>query len=145
MTLRCQDAVQVRSEAPLLPNAGAVNAADRTIFVVDDDPSLVDSLVDLLLDEGYMALGFTRPLEALERLRAGARPRVLLLDYLMPEMNGEEFLAALAAERVELPVLLLSGMNDPGIEGAVAGVILKPFDLDRLLAEMTRLTGRAHS
>jgi two-component system response regulator MprA len=56
-------------------------------------------------------------------------------------MTGEEFLTALAAAGVEVPVLLLSGVNDPSIRGAVAGVLAKPFDVDRLLVVLARLTG----
>jgi two-component system, OmpR family, response regulator len=121
----------------------SVVVIERTVFVVDDDPALVDSLMDLLSDEGYGVLGFTRPAEALDRLRAGARPRALLLDYWMPDMTGEQFLAALAEAHVEVPVVLLSGMSEPCIQGAVAAVIPKPFDIDRLLAEIGRLTGAA--
>jgi two-component system response regulator MprA len=115
--------------------------APAEIFVVDDDPALVESLMDLLSDEGYRVQGFTRPLEALDRLTRGPRPRAVLLDYVMPEMTGEEFLTALAAAGVEVPVLLLSGVNDPSIRGAVAGVLAKPFDVDRLLVVLARLTG----
>ncbi|WP_437277774.1 response regulator [Sorangium sp. So ce375] len=121
--------------------AAASPRAPAEIFVVDDDPALVESLMDLLSDEGYRVQGFTRPLEALDRLTRGARPRAILLDYVMPEMTGEEFLTALAAAGVEVPVLLLSGVNDPSIRGAVAGVLAKPFDVDRLLVVLARLTG----
>ncbi|WP_437608089.1 response regulator [Sorangium sp. So ce834] len=121
--------------------AGASPPPRAEIFVVDDDPALVDSLMDLLSDEGYGVQGFTRPLEALDRLAGGARPRAVLLDYVMPEMTGEEFLAALAAVGVEVPVLLLSGMNEPSIRGTVAGVLAKPFDVDRLLGVLDRLIG----
>ncbi|MGK3998984.1 response regulator [Sorangium sp. So ce1024] len=122
---------------------GASVLGGAELFVVDDDPALVESLVDLLSDEGYRVQGFTRPLEALDRLARGARPRAVLLDYVMPEMTGEEFLTALAAAGVDVPVLLLSGVNEPNIRGAVLGVIAKPFDVDRLLAVLDRLIGPA--
>lgn len=131
------------STAPGRAVDGAASLASPEIFVVDDDLALVDSLTDLLADEGYRVEGFTQPLEALARLRAGARPRALLLDYVMPEMTGEEFLAALASTGVEVPVLLLSGVSDPPLRGDVAGVITKPFDIDRLLGALDRLLGGA--
>ncbi|XXX75953.1 response regulator [Sorangium sp. So ce134] len=121
--------------------AGASPPAGAEVFVVDDDPALVESLMDLLSDEGYRVQGFTRPLEALDRLARGARPRAVLLDYVMPDMTGEEFLDALAAAGIEVPVLLLSGVSEPSIRGAVAGVLAKPFDVDRLLGVLDRLTG----
>lgn len=129
------------SPVPATGPAATSPRAPAEIFVVDDDPALVESLLDLLSDEGYRVQGFTRPLEALDRLARGARPRAVLLDYIMPEMTGDEFLAALAAAGVEVPVLLLSGVNEPSIRGAVAGVLAKPFDVDRLLLVLDRLTG----
>ncbi|WP_437674885.1 response regulator [Sorangium sp. So ce131] len=123
--------------------AGAASLSRAEIFVVDDDAAVVDSLMDLLSDEGYRVQGFTRPLEALDRLACGARPRAVLLDYVMPEMTGDEFLSALASAGVDVPVLLLSGVNEPNIRGAVAGVLAKPFDVDRLLVVLDRLTGGA--
>lgn len=129
------------SPVPAPGPAATTPRASAEIFVVDDDPALVESLLDLLSDEGYRVQGFTRPLEALDRLARGARPRAVLLDYIMPEMTGDEFLAALAAAGVEVPVLLLSGVNEPSIRGAVAGVLAKPFDVDRLLLVLDRLTG----
>jgi two-component system, OmpR family, response regulator len=132
----------MRPVTPVPPVDDASSLADTALFVVDDDQALVDSLLDLLLDEGYEARGFTRPLEALALLRAGARPRAVLLDYVMPEMSGDEFIAALAAAEVDVPVLLLSGVSDPSLEGAVAAVLPKPFDLDQLLATIARFVDR---
>lgn len=132
------------SPSPSAPLAGPERLAHAEIFVVDDDAALVDSLTDLLSDEGYRVQGFTQPQEALARLVGGARPRAVLLDYLMPEMTGEQFLAELASAGVEVPVLLLSGVADPGVRGPVAGVLLKPFDVDRLLVALDRLTGAVH-
>jgi two-component system response regulator MprA len=120
--------------------ARASNSPGRIVFVVDDDASLVESITDVLTDEGYRVEGFTDPEEALARLRAGGRPAALMLDLLMPGMSGDEFLAALAADGVDVPVLLLSGLTEPGAAaGAVAAVLPKPFDLDRLLAELARV------
>lgn len=125
---------------PLVDDAGPPD--DTVLFVVDDDQALVDSLLDLLTDEGYAALGFTRPVEALARLRAGARPRAVLLDYTMPEMTGDEFLAALVEASVDVPVLLLSGVSDPHLKGTVAAVVPKPFDIDQLIATIARVIRR---
>jgi two-component system, OmpR family, response regulator len=127
----------------LSPVAEMSSLSDMPIFVVDDDLALVESLLDLLADEGYSAQGFTHPGDALALIRAGARPRVILLDYFMPELTGEEFLSALAETGVEVPVLLLSGASELHPRGKVAAVIMKPFDIDRLLVELERQTGRA--
>ncbi|MCC6553269.1 MAG: response regulator [Polyangiaceae bacterium] len=112
----------------------------QTLFVVDDDAALVESLIDVLSDEGYRVEGFTAPGEALDRLRGGARPAALLLDFLMPDMTGEQFLAELAAARVDVPALVLSGLTGAIRRGpGVLAVLTKPIDLDRLLVEIDRI------
>lgn len=123
-----------------MPQEAAPSGPVQTLFVVDDDLALVESLMDVLSDEGYRIEGFTEPAEALARLREGARPAALLLDYLMPGMTGEEFIADLGEAGAHVPVLLLSGLSDPCIRvGAVAAVLAKPIDLDRLLAILGRV------
>lgn len=133
----------MRSEQP------APSEPIQTLFVVDDDPALVESLMDVLSDEGYRIEGFTEPAEALRLLLAGARPAALILDYLMPGMTGEQFLAGLGEARAFVPVLLLSGLSDPFVgDWTVAAVLAKPIDLDRLLAlldQVTRGPGRSRS
>ena len=113
------------------------------MLIVDDDPSLVDALRDLLLEEGYAVEAFTDPPAALERLVAGAPPDLMLLDYVMPGMNGRELLDALASKGVEVPTVLFTAMSASDLEReqGVACVIRKPFDLERLLDAIRRLPG----
>jgi len=126
--------------APFPPTAPA--ASDCLVFIVDDDPALVEALAELLRDEGYRVEAYTVATEALARLEAGLRPDVILLDYLMPAMNGDEFLGALDRANVDVPVMLLSAMNEsrvPMRARRVRAVIRKPFDLERLLDELSQL------
>ena len=87
------------------------------ILVVDDDPDIRDSLREVLEDEGYGTSCVANGREALDFLRSGKRPCVILLDLMMPVMDGWQFLEeqkrdpALAAipvlnEMSHLPVIL---------------------------------------
>jgi CheY-like chemotaxis protein len=61
----------------------------RTVLVVDDNPDIRVALTDILEDEGYGVMHATNGLEALDKLRTDApRPCVILLDLMMPKMDG---------------------------------------------------------
>jgi two-component system response regulator MprA len=107
-------------------------------MVVDDDPSLVATLEDLLNQEGYVVEGFTNPVAALERLRNASLPDVLLSDCIMPTLTGGELVAALRDEGIDVPVVLMTALSDPSfcIHPGEIHVINKPFDIEDLLAEI---------
>ena len=67
-------------------------AEPASIFVVDDDPDLRELLGELLAEEGYAARLVENGRKALDLLASGVRPALILLDLMMPEMNGFEFL-----------------------------------------------------
>jgi len=125
------------------PPESGTQKAGRSVLIVDDDDALVEALSELLREEGYRVETYTVAEGALARLREGAAPPdVVLLDYLMPTMNGDEFLAALDEAEIAVPVLLLSAMNEsrvPRRSSLVRAVIRKPFDLDRLLGELAQI------
>src|SRR5271165_4767607 len=112
--------------------------ASATIVVVDDDPSLVEVLEDLLASEGYSVEGFTDPTVALERLRNGPPPDLAIIDCIMPQLTGTELRAALADAGVEVPVLLMTALSDPSfcVHPGDGDVLNKPFLLEDLLVEM---------
>ncbi|AKT36536.1 response regulator [Chondromyces crocatus] len=113
------------------------------VYVIDDDTAVVESILDVLTFEGYQVEAFTDPLAALARLRSGARPSVLLLDMVMPEMNGDEVLDALEATGLDVPVVLLSGVREPGQAAARAAAVLpKPCSLDGLLSTLQSVLAR---
>jgi FixJ family two-component response regulator len=113
-----------------------------SVVVVDDDPGIVDSLSALLRASGFAVEGFTDPTVALDRLRAGPPPSLVLSDCLMPQLTGAELVDALAASGVEAPVVLMTGLADPGfcVDTARFNVLNKPFHLDDLLAEIDAAT-----
>lgn len=104
-----------------------------SVLVVDDERDIREAVSEVLADEGYEVLDAGDGAEALTKSRAH-HPDVILLDLMMPRMNGWEFRAAQMGdpELSGIPVIVLSAL------GRVAGLeavefIQKPFELDRLL------------
>jgi len=110
-----------------------------TVFIVDDDRDIREMLTEILTDEGYAIASAADGLDALKQLRTQARtPCLILLDLMMPNMNGWEFCAAQQQDpRLSpIPVVVISARAD--IDRAVAqipvaGHLSKPIDIDRLL------------
>ncbi len=108
------------------------------ILVVDDDQAIRETLTMVLEEEGYCVMTAPHGRAALDHLRNAAAPCLILLDLMMPVMNGWELCAALRADAVlaGLPVLLLSA--DPSVRRAAAelgaqGALAKPTDINQLL------------
>ncbi len=108
------------------------------VLVVDDDYAVLDSMKDVLEDEGYEVLLAANGLEALKELRKGTRPCVILLDLMMPVMNGWEFReyqlrdGGLAA----IPTIIVtahSRAEETASELKAASCIRKPVRPDMLL------------
>lgn len=117
----------------------------RRILVVDDDSGIREVLVECLESEGYDVADARNGAEGLERLR-GHRPHVILVDLLMPVMNGRQFIAHLRADAATqaIPVLLMTGSNELlGRPPAGADALLpKPFELEELLDLVRRYGAR---
>src|SRR5205823_13422880 len=87
----------------------------RGVLIVDDDPALRESLSEVLEDAEYSPLVAANGQEALAFLRQGYKPCVILLDLMMPIMDGWQFRAAQLADPDlgPIPVVVLSAVNDP--------------------------------
>ena len=111
----------------------------RTILVVDDDPSILGVLVDILTDEGFVVHAETDPRQALARALA-APPDLILTDLMMPHLDGRAVLERLRHQPVTaaIPVLLMSAAGHVQVGDAFAAFIAKPFTIDALLATLER-------
>ncbi|NTX02699.1 response regulator [Myxococcus llanfairpwllgwyngyllgogerychwyrndrobwllllantysiliogogogochensis] len=118
----------------------------QTLLVVDDDLDIRDALQDAFELEGYSVLLAADGLEALAQLRQeGSRPHLILLDLMMPRMDGFAFREALRHDTAlsDIPVVVASA--DLHLEAAakqldVAGCLRKPLDLHELLSTVKRLS-----
>jgi two-component system response regulator MprA len=118
------------------------------ILLVEDDCDVREALTELLECEGYEIHAAVDGWEALQYLQAGGRPGLILLDLMMPRMDGVEFRAvqrrnpAFAA----VPVVLLSAdahMREKAVSLDAAGAVGKPIDLGELLGVIGRFSDHA--
>lgn len=111
------------------------------ILLVEDDAAIREGVADGLAFEGYQADGVANGLEALEWLEREGPPAVVVLDLLMPVMNGAQLLATLRADPrwAGVPAVLMSAALPGGESLPKADAYLhKPFDLSDLLAAVSR-------
>lgn len=114
------------------------------ILVVDDEPGTVDVMVAVLADASYRVTGAADGREALASM-ASEVPDVLLLDFVMPVMDGAETLRALRAkpELAGVAVIMMSGLPEGMVKRKCRryeAFLRKPFSLDEILAAVARLT-----
>jgi DNA-binding response OmpR family regulator len=112
----------------------------ENVLVVEDDPTLRMSLRRALRSAGYAVETAATGTEGLEAA-LGKRPDIVLLDIMLPGMNGYEVLARIRAEDAELPVLLVTakGEEEDKLRGLGLGAddyVVKPFGLAELLARV---------
>jgi CheY-like chemotaxis protein len=113
------------------------------VCVVDDDPDIREVLEDVLHAEGYGVVTAENGAVALEELRRGTRPCLILLDLMMPVMDGWQFEEQRAkdASLSRIPVVILSGAGRARLEAATnhaAGALTKPVVLGALLETVAR-------
>ncbi len=108
------------------------------ILVVDDDAGIRDALATTLGDAGYEVVTAVDGRDALARL--SPRPALILVDLMMPELDGWELIGELqrTAPLADIPICVLSAIASHAPPEARA-VLHKPVDLDELLATVARL------
>lgn len=109
---------------------------NELVLVVDDDPSIVNLLMEDLLAEGFEVITAFDGASAVDLARA-RRPRVIVMDVNMPGISGIESVAHLRSlpETGTIPVILLTGEATPALPQTTGGFIThveKPVDLERL-------------
>lgn len=116
--------------------------APKDILVVEDEAYLCDLVADLLESEGHTARTASNGREALDRLLE-RKPQLILLDLMMPVMDGWEFIRALRSNQEwrNIPVIVVTAVYDvkrtQQETGAVA-VVTKPFDIDQIADVVNR-------
>ena len=124
-----------RSRSGSQPRAGDC----RKVYIVEDDTELRRTLGEALEAQGYAVVSAANGAEALRALRTDeARPCLILLDLMMPVMNGYEFREHQRADPAlaEIPVVVISAHERSGFEADE--FLSKPIALRRLLAVVAR-------
>jgi len=125
--------------ADMMSASAALGEDPLTVLIVDDDHAIVESLQDFLEDEGFAVVTAPDGQDALDRLRRGLRPCVILLDLMMPRLNGWEFRHEQLqdADLKDIPIVVVSAVPlDPAAKAQLGEVefVPKPPSLERLLA-----------
>ena len=100
---------------------------ELSVLVVDDDADIRIALVEILREKGFRVRQARDGLEALEKI-VEEEPDVVILDLMMPVINGWDVLRALRNSRKDLPVVILSAVKADGCEDYIP----KPVSLERL-------------
>jgi CheY-like chemotaxis protein len=116
------------------------------VYIVDDEKIITSTLTRILAQNGYISIGFTHPLDALQSATARP-PDLLIVDVIMPEMNGIELAIEFQARFPRCKVLLLSGqvvttdlLENARQRGPNFTVLAKPIHPKKLLAEIGHVT-----
>ena len=118
----------------------------RTILVVDDEPTLRETLVDALEADGFRVVAAADGREALAKFRA-ERPDLVLLDLMLPELSGIEVCRIIRAES-GVPIVMLTAKDSEldkvvGLELGADDYVTKPFSLRELTARIRAMFRRS--
>jgi FixJ family two-component response regulator len=119
------------------------------VFVVDDDISVRESLELLIRSAGWEPELFASAQEFLARPRAFA-PSCLILDVNLPDLNGLELQKRIAADRVEMPIIFITGYGDvpmtvKAMKAGAVEFLTKPFGDDVLLSAIRNAIDRSEA
>ncbi|MGD2080242.1 MAG: response regulator [Nitrospirota bacterium] len=107
-----------------------------SILLIEDEKDVRDSLATLLRSAGYHVVSAASAMEGLDSLKKNNDIRLMLVDYVMPEMSGEEFLRKVWAEEHRPPALVMTGIApwmSMGLLELGVGYLRKPINSDLLL------------
>jgi two-component system, OmpR family, response regulator len=116
------------------------------VLVVDDEPSIVDVISMALRHHGFGVEAAGTGKEALDQVRKW-RPHVMVLDVMLPDMEGFEVARRLSAEHADVPILFLSARDTTAdkVRGLTTGgddYVTKPFSLEELIARLRNILRR---
>ena len=119
------------------------------VFVVDDDVSVRESLEALIRQAGWQPRTFASAREFLTH-PIGPTPSCLVLDVSLPDLNGLELQSRIAAGRIDIPIIFITGCGDvpmtvQAMKGGAVDFLTKPLSNDVLLAAIETAIGRSET
>jgi CheY-like chemotaxis protein len=119
----------------------------KTVLVFDDEPVLRTIVREILHEEGYAVIEAADGRVMLE-IMARERPDLVLMDVMMPGIDGREAYRQLRSnpEHRDVPVVMMSaGVRPIRLDPSIAGFMAKPFDVTQLVELVARLIGHPHA
>jgi len=121
-----------------------VNDSRGTVLVIDDEEPVRQVASEILGYLGYSVVTTGSGEDGVKRVREGMRPDVVLLDVIMPGMNGFQTLRKLREIEPDLPILICTGYSDrKAAESLVTegadGFVNKPYDIETLAKQIAKL------
>ena len=121
-------------------------AAEHRILVVDDEPNIVDVVSMALRYQGFDVVSAGTGQEALDQVSA-FRPHLMVLDVMLPDMEGFDVAEKLGAQRADVPIVFLTARDatPDKIRGLTSGgddYVTKPFSLEELIARIRTILRR---
>ncbi|HEY4188417.1 MAG TPA: response regulator [Polyangia bacterium] len=126
---------------------GATGLLPLTVLIVDDDQAVLDGIGELLENEGYGVARATDGQDALNQLRRGLQPSVILLDLMMPGMDGWDFRHEQSRDPdlkdIPLVVITAAGFSDASVKAQFGDIefVPKPLPVPALLSAVRRQSG----
>jgi FixJ family two-component response regulator len=123
--------------------------ATPVVFVVDDDVSVRESLESLIHRAGWQPETFASAEEFIAHPRPLA-PSCLVLDVLLPDLNGLDLQKRVAADRIDMPIIFITGFGDVpmtvrAMKAGAVEFLTKPFDYDMLLNAIRKAIERSRT
>jgi signal transduction histidine kinase/CheY-like chemotaxis protein len=106
----------------------------RRILVVDDDHQVLETVREILHDAGYAVAAFGNALQALEEINGSKPIDLMIVDFAMPDMRGDQFAAQARLRRSAVPILFISGYAEPPSLQSEPFVLRKPFSVASLIS-----------
>lgn len=116
------------------------------LLIIEDEEALADALCEILKQHSYMADTVSNGLDGLDYARSGVYD-MILLDIMLPGMDGITLLKTLRKEQIYIPVILLTAKSElpdivAGLDAGSDDYLAKPFSTSELLARIRALTRR---
>jgi signal transduction histidine kinase len=124
--------------------------SSRAVLIAEDSPTQAQHLAHILAGEGYRVATASNGRLALEMARR-EKPRLIISDVIMPEMNGYELCSQIKGDRqlADVPVILVTTLSDPhdvirGLECRADNFVLKPYDSEQLIRRIQFVLANSH-
>jgi CheY-like chemotaxis protein len=116
----------------------------EAILLVEDHPDTLAAMLHLLTERGYSVITAENGQQALDLLEAGTRPRLILVDLMLPHVSGSELIAYLQRDP-ELrftPTIVITGVPKDQVRVVADAVVSKPCDFSELTTKIDQLVTR---